>query len=158
MKLEDLDAPGQGAIFFGSHVRRELVLADLIREELLENPHGSSRQELGLLQMPRALGPLEAEIMEVVWQKGEVSVRDVYNVLSKKREIAYTTVLTVLGNLRRKGLLGRKQGEAAHIYYSRTSRQGYIEARVGEIIELLLDNFPAQALSHLLKRMEREKG
>jgi len=158
VKADNLEEQGKDPILFGSHVRRELVLADLMREALQENLHGTNRQELALLQMPRALGPLEAEIMEVVWQKREASVRDVFHVLSKRREIAYTTVLTVLRNLNRKGLLGRREGEHGYIYSPWSSRGAYIEARVGEIIDLLLDNFPAQALSHLLKRMERERG
>ena len=158
VKPDELEGAAQGPFLFGSHVRRELVLADLIREALQENSRLSHPPELRLLQMPRALGPLEAEVMEVVWRNGEACVRAVHRVLSTRREIAYTTVLTVLRNLNRKGLLVRRQGETGYIYYPRFSRQEYIQARVGEIIDLLLDNLPAPTLTHLLKRIEREKG
>ena len=51
------------------------------------------------------LGWLEADVLRVVWDKGEVTVRDVYEDLRENRRIAYTTVMSVLRNLAAKGLL-----------------------------------------------------
>ena len=51
------------------------------------------------------LGWLEADVLRVVWDKGEVTVRDVYESLRENRRIAYTTVMSVLRNLAVKGLL-----------------------------------------------------
>ena len=51
------------------------------------------------------LGWLEADVLRVVWDKGEVTVRDVYEELRENRRIAYTTVMSVLRNLAAKGLL-----------------------------------------------------
>lgn len=157
MKREHFGNDGRKDIYFGPDVRRDLVLADVIRRAL-ENNDPQAKEDLNLLQLPRALGPLEAEVMEVVWQKGEVSVRDVYQVFSKRREIAYTTILTVLRNLNRKGTLQRKRGEAGYVYYPHLSRLDFVQARVGQIMDILLDQFPGPALSHLLKRIERERG
>ncbi len=155
---EQSEGTGQEAIFFGPNVRRELVLADLMREALQDHPREACAQDLHLLQMARAMGPLEAEVMEVVWQKGEASVRDVYLVFSKKREIAYTTVLTVLRNLNRKRLLGRRREAGGYLYSPSCSRQEFVQSRVGEIMDVLLDRFPGPALTHLLRRMERARG
>lgn len=149
---------GQGAFLFGSHIRRELVLADLIRESLQQSKLESCSMDLINLQAPRVLGPLELEVMEVVWRKGEATVREVQQIFLRKREIAYTTILTELRNLYRKHFLTRKRGEVGFIYYPRQTREEFIEARVGQIVDLLLDQFPGPALAHLLKRMEREQG
>lgn len=62
----------------------------------------------------RPFGDLEAAVMQVLWQRGEpATVRDVLGELAKSRSLAYTTVMTVLNNLHRKGQLQREmQGQA----------------------------------------------
>jgi predicted transcriptional regulator len=64
------------------------------------------------------LGPLEAEILALVWahQPAAASVRELYEELRTKRSIAYTTVMTVLGNLAKKGLLARDESQTAYLY------------------------------------------
>lgn len=51
------------------------------------------------------IGSLEAAILAVVWQHDSVTVREVYETLRKRRQIAYTTVMTVMNNLVKKHLL-----------------------------------------------------
>ena len=58
------------------------------------------------------LGWLEADVLRVVWDKGEVTVRDVYEELRENRRIAYTTVMSVLRNLAAKGLLEQDKSAA----------------------------------------------
>lgn len=62
----------------------------------------------------RPFGELEAEVMRVLWQRGEsATVRDVLTELATSRSLAYTTVMTVMNNLHRKGQLEREmQGQA----------------------------------------------
>ena len=56
----------------------------------------------------KVLGELESEIMEIIWrQKDTVSVKDITEVLGKKRQIAYTTVMTIMTRLANKGVLVR---------------------------------------------------
>lgn len=43
------------------------------------------------------LGHLEAAVMEIIWRQEEASVRDVYETLLQNRQIAYTTVMTIMG-------------------------------------------------------------
>jgi BlaI family transcriptional regulator, penicillinase repressor len=62
------------------------------------------------------LGWLEAEILRIVWDKGEVTVRDVYEEIRLRRRIAYTTVMSVLRNLAAKGLLLQDKTNAAYSY------------------------------------------
>ncbi|MGH7405089.1 MAG: BlaI/MecI/CopY family transcriptional regulator, partial [Candidatus Methylomirabilales bacterium] len=55
----------------------------------------------------KIFGDLEAEIMDVIWGLGRATVADVHKVLEGQREIAYTTVKTVMGRLAEKGYLRR---------------------------------------------------
>ena len=60
------------------------------------------------------LGPLESEVLHVLWSKGESSVRDVLNYLD--RPLAYTTVMTTLDRLFKKGLLDRHMADRSFRY------------------------------------------
>lgn len=100
-----------------------------------------------------ALGPLEAQVMEIVWEQGEVTVRDVYNVLRQQRDLAYTTVMTVMQNLHRKGLLAQRSEGQAHVYAARLSRVEFVRAKVSETLDALLENFSEPALAHFVDRL-----
>ena len=65
----------------------------------------------------RPFGDLESAVMQVLWQRGEpATVRDVLGELAKSRSLAYTTVMTVMNNLHRKGQLQREMAGQAWRY------------------------------------------
>jgi predicted transcriptional regulator len=71
----------------------------------------------------RGLGELERAIMEVVWAADSpVTGRAVVDELTRERPMAYTTVLTVMDRLVRKGMLTRQRHGRAHTYQAATSR------------------------------------
>jgi len=78
------------------------------------------------------LGPLEIQVMEVVWSSGESSVRDVVEKLDSK--LAYTTVMTTLDRLFKKGLLDRHKSERAFLYSPRLSSQDWERRRAGDLV------------------------
>ena len=82
------------------------------------------------------LGPLEADVMDVLWNRAECNVRDVIQVLG--RPLAYTTVMTTLDRLYKKGLLSRRKCERAFIYAPRLSRQEWEQKRAGDFLAALL--------------------
>jgi predicted transcriptional regulator len=82
------------------------------------------------------LGPLEAQVMEVLWTAGERSVRDVIEQLDRK--LAYTTVMTTLDRLFKKGLLDRQKSERAFLYSPRVSHQEWERQRAGDLVAGLL--------------------
>src|SRR5436305_184687 len=63
---------------------------------------------------PQPLGPLEVTVMEILWAHGETNVRDVVDRL--ERPLAYTTVMTTLDRLYKKGLLAPRKSERAFDY------------------------------------------
>jgi predicted transcriptional regulator len=82
------------------------------------------------------LGPLEIQVMEVMWSGGECSVRDVVEQLDRK--LAYTTVMTTLDRLFKKGLLDRQKAERAFLYSPRLSHQEWERQRAGDLVAGLL--------------------
>lgn len=79
-----------------------------------------------------ALGHLETSVMEILWSKGKSSVRDVVEGLS--RPLAYTTVMTTLDRLFKKGLLGRQKSDRAFLYSPRLSRPEWERLRAGNLV------------------------
>jgi predicted transcriptional regulator len=78
------------------------------------------------------LGPLEVEVMEVVWNIGACNVRDVSGRLDRK--LAYTTVMTTLDRLYKKSFLDREMTDRAFLYSERISREEWSRRRAGEVM------------------------
>lgn len=102
------------------------------------------------------LGPLEADVMEVIWGLDEVTVRDVYAQLRKTRRIAYTTVMTTMSRLSDKGLLRRSETQPAHRYSPLVSREQYARSTVKSVVDWLVNQFGHPAVSYFLDRVERD--
>ena len=96
----------------------------------------------------KTLGNLEAEIMEVVWKAGQVSVRDVLLELEKKKKIAYTTIMTVMSRLHEKGILRRKMNKSgAFVYEASSDKKTFIEKKSERIIKDLLREYGEVAVA-----------
>jgi predicted transcriptional regulator len=100
----------------------------------------------------RGFGELEAVIMHRVWEHDEpVTVRDLFDDLSAERTIAYTTVMSTMDNLHRKGWLDRVREGKAYRYTATASREEY-SARL--MREALADGGDAEAvLSHFVAQI-----
>jgi predicted transcriptional regulator len=115
----------------------------------------------------RGFGELEAVIMQMVWDHaGPVTVRDLFSELSGEREIAYTTVMSTMDNLHRKGWLSRSKDGKAYRYTATASREEYSARLMAEALagggdtEAVLSHFVAQidgqeseALASVLRRL-----
>ncbi len=95
------------------------------------------------------LGPLEQDVMDVVWRMRDVTVRDVHVKLAATREIAYTTVMTTMSRLARKGILQRDTADLAHRYRPVVSRDQYARGAVGDVLTWLLERYPEPAVAYL---------
>ena len=102
----------------------------------------------------KILGDLEAAIMEEVWAQGDwVTVRQIADVLKVQRGSAYTTVMTVMGNLAEKGLLHVDKLPHSHRYRPTQSREAFTRTAVGYVIDQLLTDFADPALAHFAERL-----
>ncbi len=107
------------------------------------------RQGLG-----KVLGALENEIMEIIWGKDdEVCVREVHEVLVGRREIAYTTVMTIMGRLTDKKLLHKRKAGNAFYFQPSVTREEFTEKVVGSVLDALLEDFAEATMAHLAGRV-----
>ena len=83
-----------------------------------------------------ALGHLESTVLEILWDRTESSVHDVIQQLD--RPLAYTTVMTTLDRLYKKGLLDRRKSERAFLYSPRLSREEWQRKRAGDFVAAFL--------------------
>ncbi len=83
------------------------------------------------------LGFLERELMEHVWKLDEVSVTDVHDQLAGR--LAYTTIMTTLDRLFKKGVLQRRKQGRAFIYSARFSREQFKQGMVKKALSYLLE-------------------
>src|SRR5262245_8069755 len=105
----------------------------------------------------RGFGQLESKVMDALWSAGEPStVRDVLEELRRSREIAYTTVLSVMDNLYRKGWLQRERDSRAYRYWPTASREQYVAELMRDA--LAASNDHAAALVHFTERLSDEES
>jgi predicted transcriptional regulator len=102
------------------------------------------------------LGPLESEVMDIVWSRGDVTVRDVHQALQAEHPIAYTTVMTTLGRLADKGLVRRDDDQPAHRYSVLITREQYARSTVKSVVDWLVSHFPDPAVAYFVDRVEEE--
>ena len=105
----------------------------------------------------RGFGELEAVIMDHVWEHPEpVTVRELHGEMSADRVIAYTTVMSTMDNLHRKGWLARAKEGKAYRYTATASRAEY-SARL--MREALADGGDTEVvLSHFLAQIDGEES
>ena len=106
--------------------------------------------------MARALGELETEVMRRLWRRASpTTVRELVDDLRRDREIAYTTVMTVLDNLHKKGWLRRELDGRAYRYEPLSSGDEYS----AELMRGALDTSPDRvaAFAHFLGRLTPEE-
>lgn len=96
------------------------------------------------------LGPLESEVMRLVWEMGEVQVEEVQTVLQRDREIAYTTVMTVMSRLAAKGLLHRRKQGRAYLYRAAMEREEVAGSTMQEWAQRFFGGKVVPAVSFLL--------
>lgn len=98
------------------------------------------------------MGELEAAVMDVLWDRGGWhTAGEVLEVLSTERELAYTTVLTILVRLHSKGRVERQRDGRAYVYRPIQAREEYFADRMGAALRGSTDR-PA-VLSRFLDRL-----
>ncbi|MCA0198622.1 MAG: BlaI/MecI/CopY family transcriptional regulator [Proteobacteria bacterium] len=92
----------------------------------------------------------EQEILEVLWDKGEASVRDVADALAKQRPVAYTTVLTMFGILAKKGFVVHRLEGRAFIYRAKITREQARKQALDHLLQQFFEGSPNLLAQHLL--------
>src|SRR5437764_7757728 len=103
----------------------------------------------------RGFGELEAVIMDRVWgHDGPVTVRDLFDELREARPIAYTTVMSTMDNLHRKGWLARERAGKAFLYWPTLTREEYGARLMRDALDSGGDR--DLVLTHFLEQISRQ--
>ena len=101
------------------------------------------------------LGELEAAVMRQMWARDAATVRQVLEALrSAGRQIAYTTVMTVMGRLATKGLLARDVVGKAHVYRAAMDEQQLLRAAAARRVQALVEEFGDVAIAQFLVEVD----
>ncbi len=102
----------------------------------------------------KALTEAEKEIMDVIWGKNETTVRGVLETLQKHKEVAYTTVMTLMDILHKKGHLTRKLVGKAYVYSPAQDKKTFQSMYVGRVVEELFDQYGEIAVNQFAAEID----
>jgi predicted transcriptional regulator len=105
--------------------------------------------------VPPPLHELEAEVMEELWKSGEAPVRAVMDALNKGtgKKRAYTTYMTIMARLHKKGMLIRRREGKTDFYAPSQDREQYMALRARAQVEDLVAQYGDVALSNFAQQM-----
>jgi BlaI family penicillinase repressor len=92
----------------------------------------------------------ELELLRVLWERGEATVRELYEDVNETRPQGYTTVLKLLQIMTEKGLVTRKAAGRAHIYEAASSQQETTDQILKDVSQRLFAGSAAQLAMHAL--------
>ncbi len=101
---------------------------------------------------------LELPVMEILWTKGSMKGRDLFEELRATKKIAYTTALTVLGRLSQKGLVLKDRRSGTILFTPALSREDYRSAVTGDLLRRAFEISPDLAVSAFADSFSRVRG
>lgn len=105
----------------------------------------------------KLLTEVELELMNILWKLGEGSVNDVLAQLPKGRELAYTSVSTILRILEQKEILKTRKEGRGHVYVPKLEKAEYESKTVKHVVEKVFDNTPLALVRQLLSSLEMKE-
>lgn len=94
---------------------------------------------------------LEWHILRILWDNGPAPVRDVRDALAEFRDLAYTSVMTVMNIMTKKGYLRREKVGASYVYHPLIKWEPTAHRMVEDLVERVFDGSPAALMLHLLE-------
>ncbi|KKM11441.1 hypothetical protein SY88_08445 [Clostridiales bacterium PH28_bin88] len=105
--------------------------------------------------LARVLGSLEAEVMDIIWRKGqEVTIREVWEELKHSRAIAFNTVMTVMNRLVDKRILRREPGREAYRFLPFQTREGFLREISRRVAAGLVEDFGEHAIAPFVEALD----
>jgi predicted transcriptional regulator len=105
-------------------------------------------------RLDRQLTDVELELMQLIWGLEECTIREVYEALPKNRDLAYTTVATMIKILEQKGAVSCKKGDRAITVKPRIQRSEYEVASLKHLNEIVFQGNATTMVTRLLDEGE----
>ena len=100
---------------------------------------------------PTGISETELEVLKVLWEHGSATVRDIHDDLGADRQWAYTTVLTLLQRLQKKGYVATRKRGIAHVYRPVVSRDKLLEQHLSDLSEQLCEGTSSPLVQALVR-------
>jgi BlaI family transcriptional regulator, penicillinase repressor len=94
---------------------------------------------------------LELEILKILWRDGPANVRAVRDALAASRDLAYTSVMTTMNIMTKKGFLRRSKDGPTWVYHPRVTQKTTSRRMLGDLVDRLFDGSTALAMTNLLE-------
>lgn len=101
------------------------------------------------------LGPLEKQVMELMWIHRESTVRGIWEKLAAERQIAYTTIMTIMTRLTEKRLLKRNKSGKTYIYTLHATKEETLRSMIQKTMHYLVDRFGDDAVAAFIDEADR---
>lgn len=98
------------------------------------------------------LTPVELELMEILWKLKQGTVHAVMEQLPSNRQLAYTSVSTILRILQQKNILGIKKVSRQHIYYPRLNKETYATHSIKKIVQQVFSGKSSELVAYLVDK------
>ena len=98
----------------------------------------------------KTLSELQLKIMNVLWEREEATVSDVVEALMHEKNLARTTVATVLSRLEKRGIIAHRKIEVSHIYYPLVKQETMQKKMVSRMVDSLFGGDVTELVSRLL--------
>ena len=96
-------------------------------------------------------GQMQLRIMQVLWDRGQANAREITKALSKRDEVAHSTVQTLLRQLETKGAIGHVVEGRTFVFYARIGAQRVYRSAMRDFVNRLFQGSPSGLVSYLLK-------
>lgn len=96
------------------------------------------------------LTDLQLALLNVLWERGEASTAEVCEALKPERDLAHTTVATLLSRLEKRGVVAHRRDGRHYVHRARLTRGQVRRSMVRELTEALFGGDPARLVSHLV--------
>lgn len=106
----------------------------------------------------KLLTETELELMTILWKLGEGSVSEVIEQLPKERDLAYTSVSTILRILEQKGILKTRKEGRGHIYTPQLKKSEYEAKTVKHVVDRVFDGTPVALVRQLLDTVKLDES
>ncbi len=107
------------------------------------------------------VSPLEQEALRALWPQKRLRVRQIYDVLRAKHNVALTSVAVAMDRLHKKGLVERAilkgRGGLRYVYFPKKTRDEYERRVIEKSVDALIDQFGAAAITYFHKRFPAKK-
>lgn len=100
----------------------------------------------------------ELEILEILWENKNCTVREIYNIVSKKKECVYTTTLKIMQKMHSKGLIGRAEDNLKHEYFPLVEQTAVRNSVVNEILNKFFKGSYSMLALHALGKSSKDEN